>query len=57
MGAIVNLNQFRKNRAKAEKKAAAAANRVKHGRNKAEREKNKLETDLHTKDHEDKLLD
>ena len=37
MGEIVNLNRARKARAKAESQASAAANRVKHGRTKAEK--------------------
>lgn len=37
MGDVVNLNQVRKDRARAEAKAAAAANRAAHGRSKAER--------------------
>jgi hypothetical protein len=37
MGEIVNLNRVRKDRAKAQTKAAAAANRVAHGRTKDER--------------------
>ena len=39
MGEVVNLNRFRKDRAKVEAKDAAAANRVTHGRNKAEKTK------------------
>jgi hypothetical protein len=35
----VNLNRVRKDRARAEKKADAAANRSAHGRTKAERSK------------------
>lgn len=35
---IVNLNQFRKNQRRAEKKRAAEANRARFGRTKAERE-------------------
>jgi hypothetical protein len=35
---VVNLNQFRKNQLRAEKKRAAEANRVRFGRTKAERE-------------------
>ncbi len=35
---VVNLNQFRKNRRRTEKKRAAEANRVRFGRTKAERE-------------------
>jgi hypothetical protein len=37
MGEIVNLNRARKARAKAGEQAEAAANRVKHGRTKAEK--------------------
>jgi len=37
MAEIINLNQARKARAKADAKAAAAGNRVAHGRTKAER--------------------
>jgi hypothetical protein len=37
MGEIVNLNRVRKDREKAEAKAAARANRAAHGRSKAER--------------------
>ncbi len=37
MGEVVNLNRVRKERARAEKKAVSAANRVAHGRSKAER--------------------
>ncbi|HYC67994.1 DUF4169 family protein [Brevundimonas sp.] len=39
MGEVVNLNRVRKDRARAEKKADAAANRGAHGRSKAERTK------------------
>jgi hypothetical protein len=37
MGEIVNLNRVRKDRAKAEAKAAAKANRASHGQSKADR--------------------
>lgn len=37
MAEIVNLNKARKARAKQEAEAQAAANRLKHGRNKAEK--------------------
>jgi hypothetical protein len=43
MGEIVNLNQVRKDRAKAEAKAAAKANRASHGQSKAERALTKKE--------------
>lgn len=37
-GGIVNLRQFRKNKARAEKEARAEENRVKFGRTKAEKQ-------------------
>lgn len=37
MGEVVNLNKVRKDRAKAEAKAAAKTNRAAHGQSKAER--------------------
>lgn len=39
MGEVVNLNRIRKDRARAEKKTVAAANRAAHGLPKAERTK------------------
>jgi ApbE superfamily uncharacterized protein (UPF0280 family) len=39
MGEVVNLNRFRKDRAKADAKATAAANRAAHGRSKADKTK------------------
>ena len=38
MGEIVNLNRARKSRVKADQKADAIANRVAHGRTKAEKQ-------------------
>jgi hypothetical protein len=40
---IVNLNRVRKDRAKAEDKARAAANRAAHGRTRTEKEAARLE--------------
>ena len=37
MGEVVNLNKARKDRATAEAKAGASANRASHGRSKADR--------------------
>jgi len=37
MGEVVNLNRVRKDRAKAEAKTVAAANRAAHGRTKADK--------------------
>lgn len=39
MGEIVNLNRARKAKVKADRTAQAAENRVKHGRTKAEKQK------------------
>jgi hypothetical protein len=39
MGEVVNLNRVRKERAKAEARAAAKANRAAHGRTRAEQTK------------------
>ncbi len=44
---IVNLNRFRKAKGKADKQAAAAANRVKFGRAKAEKARDAAETGKH----------
>jgi hypothetical protein len=52
MGEIVNLNKFRKAKAKAEKEAEAETNRVRHGRTKAERE-----TQRRTDEHSSRKLD
>jgi hypothetical protein len=42
MAEIVNLNQYRKKKAQAEKKAKAARNRVKEGRSKSARTADQL---------------
>ncbi|NJC41908.1 hypothetical protein GGQ87_002203 [Brevundimonas alba] len=52
MGEVVNLNRVRKDRAKAEKKSTAAANRAAHGVPKAVRTKTEKE-----RDRADQLLD
>jgi hypothetical protein len=39
MGEVVNLNRVRKDRARADAKSAAKANRAAHGLSKAERDK------------------
>lgn len=44
MADIVNLNRFRKSRARDERAATAAANRAKHGRSKAEKARDKSES-------------
>ena len=41
MGDVVNLNKFRKQRARTEAERTAEQNRLKHGRTKAERERDR----------------
>ncbi len=50
MGKPVNLNRFRKEKARAEKKARADANAVKHGRSKSEKAIAKLEQERQKRD-------
>ncbi len=50
MGKPVNLNRFRKEKARAEKKARADANAVKHGRTKSEKAVAKLEQERQKRD-------
>lgn len=45
----INLNAFRKARAKADEKAKAAANRLLHGMPKAERQRAKVERERQTR--------
>lgn len=50
MSNIVNLNRFRKEKARAEKRAQADENAVKHGRSKADRAREKAETEKAERD-------
>lgn len=43
MGIVVNLNRFRKKKAKLEKERQAETNRRLHGRTKAERERDEMQ--------------
>lgn len=43
MGNVVNLNKFRKRKAKAQREKQAEVNRRLHGRTKAERERDELQ--------------
>lgn len=43
MGEVVNLNRARKNKARADAKAVSVANRVAHGRTRAERDQAEAE--------------
>jgi hypothetical protein len=49
---IVNLNKFRKARARAEKERKAEENRVRHGRTKAERQRDAAERENEQARHE-----
>jgi hypothetical protein len=57
MADIVNLNRYRKQRDRRGAETDAAANRVRHGRSKAEREKLRRESDKAAKDLDNKRLD
>ncbi|WP_420567769.1 DUF4169 family protein [Thalassovita sp.] len=50
MAEPVNLNRFRKNKARAEKKARADQNAVKFGRTKAEKQLDRTQADKATRD-------
>lgn len=54
---IVNLNQYRKKRARAEAKRRAAENWVRFGRSKGERNKDLRESERARKEIEDKRLE
>ncbi|MCE8511428.1 DUF4169 family protein [Ruegeria pomeroyi] len=51
MGKPVNLNQFRKQKARAEKKARADENAVKFGRSKADKQLDRARADKARRDH------
>jgi hypothetical protein len=57
MAETINLNRFRKAQKRAEGRKRAAANRVAFGRTKAEREKNRGETEKTVRDLDGKKLD
>ena len=57
MGDVVNLNRFRKDRARDADTARAAENRLRFGRRKDEREKTRRESEKTEKDLDDKRLD
>ena len=52
MAEIINLRQARKNKARADKEARAAENRISFGRTKAEKTLSKAEQDLAKSRHE-----
>ncbi|HKW52293.1 MAG TPA: DUF4169 family protein [Stellaceae bacterium] len=57
MADIVNLNQYRKRRDRHDAEKAAAENRVRHGRRKVDRQKERRENEKAVKDIDDKRLD
>ena len=57
MAEIINLRQARKQKARAEREAAAAENRVKFGRTKAERQKEAGEKELADRRHQTHLIE
>jgi hypothetical protein len=57
MADIVNLNQYRKRRDRREAVKAAAENRIRHGRPKIDRQKERRENEKAAKDIDDKRLD
>lgn len=57
MGDIVNLNRFRKSRDRAEREKEAEANRIRFGRTKAEKERDRLDRERLTRAVEGSRLD
>ena len=57
MGDVVNLREFRKGKARQEKSEKAAANRCKHGRTKAEVERDNRRRDEVKRSLDDKQID
>lgn len=57
MAEIVNLNQYRKRRDRRAAAKTAAENRVRFGRGKAERKKDRQESDRTARELDDKRLD
>jgi hypothetical protein len=57
MAKVVNLNRYRKKSARADRQKTAAANRVKHGRAKAEKRNERLERERARTEIEAKRLD
>jgi hypothetical protein len=57
MAEIVNLNKLRKAKARAEDESHAQANRIKHGRTKAEKENDRRAEERSARLHEGKKLE
>lgn len=56
MGEVVNLNQYRKERARARKRQRASRNRIRHGLSKAERDEARVIDERRNKELEGKRL-
>lgn len=54
---VVNLRQFRKTKARAEREAVAEQNRISHGRTKAEKSLTKAQNDKAVRQHEQGRLE
>ena len=57
MSEIVNLNQYRKTRRRRKAEAEASQNRLRHGRTKAERNRDAADRDLQASAHDGKRLE
>ncbi len=57
MGDVVNLNRFRKTRDRAERAKEAEANRIRLGRTKAEKDRDRQEAERRAQDLNGKKLD
>ena len=57
MGDVVNLNRFRKTRDRAERAKEAEANRIRFGRTKAEKDRDRQEAERRAQDLNGKKLD
>lgn len=56
MGEVINLNQYRKQRERQEKKKSAAVNRIRFGRRKDEVSRSKVERERERAEHDGKVL-
>jgi hypothetical protein len=57
MGEVINLNQYRKQREKAEKTQRSAGNRLRHGRTREERINARQKSDSQTREFDGKQLE
>lgn len=57
MSNVVNLNKFRKKRARKTRQSEAERNRIEHGRTKAEKDAAKAENERNSQAHDNKKLE